>query len=150
MRGILKIVIIALLMQFPLISHSQRNTNTSSSQIDWVKYHETENFKIDHRTIQVTDPDSGENVELVIFRYTNKTAQPLSIYFNREAIYVNGCTDCDEAFQEISVTLEPLEIISYDESHRDNPFFLYSRDLNQSVNKILTSYLLTEYRTNLD
>ncbi len=119
--------------------------NESDYSLEWVNYFENEMVRIDTRKIQIASPSDGSEEERVVFRFVNKTAQPVAINFIREAVYLNGCTDCDEGYREFSIGLEPLEIRSYEETENqeNDAYYLFSKNLNQTVNKILQDYELT-------
>ncbi len=113
----------------------------------WQIYYEDEKIAIEHRIFEITDATTSSNYEIVAFRFVNKTNERLSLYFDREVIYSQGCTACDhDASGEISLLLNPYESIDHNDFPTDKRFYLYRKDLTPSVNEQMLMFQLNNFR----
>jgi hypothetical protein len=134
------------LLNFNLIQHKtdlkiELNSNTST---EWkIEYIDSE-IKIESATLIIDDKANGIKHERIIFKYSNLTSKKITISFSRKLYYNGKCIGCENSLdKKISITLNPLETISYDDLNNDKAYYVFSKDLNKTITKTLDSFQLT-------
>ena len=134
------------LLNFNLIQHKtdlkiELNSNIST---EWkIEYIDSE-IKIESATLIIDDKANGIKHERIIFKYSNLTSKKITISFSRKLYYNGKCIGCENNLdKKISITLNPLETISYDDLNNDKAYYVFSKDLNKTITKTLDSFQLT-------
>lgn len=84
--------------------------------------------------------DSGFNHERVVFRYTNLSKNKLSVSFNRTSTYNGVCYGCDKQDKKFLIELEPSEAKEFSKENKDKTYYIFAKDLKNTIKKSLDSY----------
>jgi len=108
----IKLVLLILFLAFYGISLAQVKPSKT-----WAAYTSFEGIKIEYKYTLCT-PDNGREQELVLFRYTNTTADKVELTWKSETWRNNVCTNCNSNSNEHirTIILEPNQVIEADGS----------------------------------
>lgn len=95
---------------------------------------------IESSVIVYEDPASGIKHERVIFRYTNMTNKQMTVSFERTLTYDGVCYGCDKPEKRFVVELAPSEVKQYSKENRDKTFYIFSKDIKNTIQKKLDNY----------
>ncbi|MCK6648555.1 MAG: hypothetical protein L6Q66_02760 [Bacteroidia bacterium] len=111
---------------------------------EWkIEYIDSE-IKIESALLIIDDQTNGIKHERVIFRYSNLSSKKINVSFSRRMYYDGKCMGCDNNLdKKMTITLDPSEVIEYTEKNKDKVFYLFSRDLNNTISKKLDSFQIT-------
>lgn len=107
---------------------------------DWKIEYIDNDIKIESSKLIVDDKKNGIKQERIIFKYTNLTSQKLTLTFSRTVYYNGKCYGCDNQDTRFTITLDSLETKSYDDLTKDKLYFIFSKDLNNTIKKTLDSF----------
>ncbi|OFY85417.1 MAG: hypothetical protein A3F72_03885 [Bacteroidetes bacterium RIFCSPLOWO2_12_FULL_35_15] len=125
------------------LSESENYSKTElSNQLsnDWkIEYVDNE-IKIESSKLIILDKTNGTNQERIVFKYTNLTFKKLTLSFARTLYYDGKCYGCDNQEKRFEILLNPSETKSYDDLTKDKLYFIFSKDLNNTIKKTLDSF----------
>jgi hypothetical protein len=134
------------LLNFNLIEHKENlKVNYSNNHsTEWkIEYIDSE-IKIESAALIIDDKANGIKHERIVFKYSNLSSKKITISFSRKLYYNGKCIGCENSLdKKISVSLNPLESKSYDDLNNDKTYYIFSKDLNKTITKILDSFQLT-------
>lgn len=113
---------------------------------DWKPVVSEVNFSVYVAEIDYKNPSDGIYHQRLIFKYENHTSQPLELHFNREVNY-----DGTKIIQERVYTLLIPEnsSIAYDDAKKhDQTFYLFKKDNEGFISKMLKDFKIINIRTN--
>jgi hypothetical protein len=111
-----------------------------SSENTWKKEYKDEQVLIESTVIVYDDVAAGLKQERVVFKYTNLTSGTLTVSFDRTLYYNGVCYGCDHKDKKYKITLGPLEAKEYSKENQDKTYFIFSKDLNNTITKKLESF----------
>lgn len=105
---------------------------------DWKIYFENDEIKIESKLLSCDKPAIDIHNSYVVLKITNKTAQAITVSFQKELWYNEICKSCNDLkeFQSV-VTLNPTEIQegSCDSKTKELKFFHSSTDSKTKLTK---------------
>lgn len=107
---------------------------------DWKIEYVDKDIKIESSKLSIADKANGTNQERIVFKYTNLTSQKLTLSFVRTLYYDGKCYGCDTQEKRFEILLNPFETKSYDDLTKDKLYFIFSKDLNNTIKKTLDSF----------
>lgn len=113
----------------------------------WKTEYSDSRVRIESSLITFDNSKEGIKHERIVFRYTNLSTQNLTVSFDRTLYYNGVCYGCEHPDKRFSVTLAPGETKAYSDVNRDKTYFIFSRDLNQTITKTLDRFQLLNIET---
>lgn len=113
---------------------------------NWKSYYEDSQILIEIGQIDHDSPSDGIKHERLVFKYTNKTDQEITLSFQRKLAY-NGQQLAEARDRSYSLLIEPKSSRSYEENNRDKAFYIFYRDLKGTIKKVLSNYELSNIKT---
>lgn len=107
---------------------------------NWKPAFVNDKIKIESSVTEFTDAKTGIRHERIIFRYTNLSAQKLLIQFGRKAVYNGICYGCEKTDKKYSVELSAHESKEFSSENKDKTYYIFSRDLKNTITKTLDSF----------
>lgn len=107
---------------------------------EWQTFYNGQGITIQYRPIEINDPQSGIHHARIVFRYENKTNNPIQLNFNRTITY----SDSEAAKPQektYTVSIPANTSIEYNTSNtNDKTFYLFAQDKKNTIKRSLISF----------
>src|SRR6218665_95424 len=123
----------------------QQNISLSAEQEgSWKTEYIDPELRIESSVIVYEDAAAGTKHERVIFRYTNMTNKQMTVSFERTLTYDGVCYGCDKPEKRFVVELAPMETKQFSKENKDKTFYIFSKDIKNTIRKKLDKYNITK------
>ncbi|MCD6067257.1 MAG: hypothetical protein K0S33_2083 [Bacteroidetes bacterium] len=123
------------------------NIISNPGEMAWKTEYENTQVLIESSRIVYTSPGNTTNHERVVFRYTNRTNGNLKLSFGRKMMYNGVCYGCDKTDKKFTIVLSAQQSKEFSTENKDKTFYIFSKDLKNTITKTLDSFELTNIET---
>lgn len=113
---------------------------SGSKAQEWQTFYEGQEITIQYRPIEINDPQLGIHHTRIVFRYENKTSNPIQVDFNRTITYSDSEADKPQE-KTYTVSIPANSSIEYNTSNtNDKTFYLFAQDKKNTIKRSLISF----------
>ncbi len=108
------------------------------SQEGWKNYFQSDDLEINYRAEDCHDHANDVHKRLIFFQFVNKTAQTLTITFNKEQWFGDRCINCEDTPENRHIVrLTPQQTLTPNcEEKLSRAYYIFDKMLKQEASKL--------------